>query len=671
MDSAPFGQTSQATFQPDTNGFSLPAHGQSTAPFAFSPTTSQHLSLGSPPTGLHGFAQPAFGGPLGDGNFAWPPGVNFDETTAFLFDQAMSNQQVETSNGQQLPSLLPPPQPYQPTAPHAPSQRFHPYGAPNGARTRGGLGAQQQQQQAPTSVSQSPAGSITSPLPVSTPPTRPSPAHSTPKLPVTYPEASTPLTILPSPAPTKEDPPPSSPPAPPRPRPTTRLRRTNSLSLRPTIQRDEPSKLDALFHFLDSQDWTLGEMLVALSETPKDEDGSDLRSREHVERMDVFLKREARVGGKEEPAGPQEVAKMWKESLGEGEGSEKELETAVSDLYQRMGESHGSAIRNILTRDGVPYEESPTDIQMLDATLSRPPSPRSFKRDVPPLTPTAPKTFNGRIVLPTTQADILSSWLLAPGRPALADEKDSITPDHMRIYSSLSPLELHARGAELCRVILTRDRGLKSQFGHHVNDLEKLIVGPVIPPSKRCGFHEYDDYSLWHHSLMTYLQLCTRYPSFRESKDATISIAPDISTLPPSLLESTLIERALQTHWDAFRLYLMEEGGLLRSAVRSFAGVGAKIRPMDLMLICDDTQVVLRALKKSLKEPSERILPYDPLVSEARNEWRQTAFWSQNSHFVGWSAATTHFLEISALYPRFSEGVRELPGLEKLLGGFA
>lgn len=131
----------------------------------------------------------------------------------------------------------------------------------------------------------------------------------------------------------------------------------------------------------------------------------------------------------------------------------------------------------------------------------------------------------------------------------------------------------------------------------------------------------------------------------------------------------------------------MEEGGLLRSAVRSFAGVGAKIRPMDLMLICDDTQVVLRALKKSLKEPSgechslplsfnfflifclslttltstlhltERILPYDPLVSEARNAWRQTAFWSQNSHFVGWSAATTHFLEISALYPRFSEGV--------------
>lgn len=355
MDSAPFGQANQSTYSTDSNGFNLPAH----APFSFSPT-SQQLSLGSPPAGLQAFASPAFGGPLGDGNFAWPPGVNFDETAAFLFE--MSNQQIDPGNHQQLPSLLPPPQPYQPTAHVPPSQRFHPYGAPNGARSRVvGLGGHQQQQQAPTSVSQSPAGSIASPLPASTPPTRPSPAHSTPKLPVTYPEASTPLTILPSPAPIKEDPPPSSPPAPPRPRPTTRLRRTNSLSVFPTIQRDGPCKLDALFHFLDQQDWTVGEMLVALSQTPKDEDGSDLRSREHVERMDAFLKREGRVGGRENPEGPDEVAKMWKESVGEGEGSEKELvgsderqmkshhslhadlqETAVSDLYQRMGESHGS-----------------------------------------------------------------------------------------------------------------------------------------------------------------------------------------------------------------------------------------------------------------------------------------------------------------------------------------
>jgi hypothetical protein len=36
----------------------------------------------------------------------------------------------------------------------------------------------------------------------------------------------------------------------------------------------------------------------------------------------------------------------------------------VEDLYQRMGEGHGSVIRNILTRDSVAYEESATDIQV-------------------------------------------------------------------------------------------------------------------------------------------------------------------------------------------------------------------------------------------------------------------------------------------------------------------
>lgn len=57
---------------------------------------------------------------------------------------------------------------------------------------------------------------------------------------------------------------------------------------------------------------------------------------------------------------------------------------------------------------------------------------------------------------------------------------------------------------------------------------------------------------------------------------------------------------------------------------------------------------------------AERILAYDPAISEARNNWRQSAYWAANSHFVGWSAATTHFLEISALYPKFSEGVVRL-----------
>lgn len=61
-----------------------------------------------------------------------------------------------------------------------------------------------------------------------------------------------------------------------------------------------------------------------------------------------------------------------------------------------------------------------------------------------------------------------------------------------------------------------------------------------------------------------------------------------------------------------------------------------------------------------LRATTERILPYDPSVSEPRNQWRQASFWAENSHFVGWHAATTHFLEISNLFPRFSEGVVSL-----------
>lgn len=131
--------------------------------------------------------------------------------------------------------------------------------------------------------------------------------------------------------------------------------------------------------------------------------------------------------------------------------------------------------------------------QMLDATLSRPPSPRSFiARDRTVSSTSSSPSFTGRIVIPSTQADILGHWLMAPGRPALADEKDSITPEReftlfdpvgglsstltmtdMRIYSSLSPLELHARAAELCRVILTRDPTMHAQFGHR----ECLFLG--------------------------------------------------------------------------------------------------------------------------------------------------------------------------------------------------
>lgn len=39
----------------------------------------------------------------------------------------------------------------------------------------------------------------------------------------------------------------------------------------------------------------------------------------------------------------------------------------------------------------------------------------------------------------------------------------------MRIYSSLSPLDLHARGAELCRVILLRDAECMRLYGHRAS----------------------------------------------------------------------------------------------------------------------------------------------------------------------------------------------------------
>lgn len=51
-----------------------------------------------------------------------------------------------------------------------------------------------------------------------------------------------------------------------------------------------------------------------------------------------------------------------------------------------------------------------------------------------------------------------------PGNVSFADPL-AISPD-MRIYSSLSPLDFHARGAELCRVILLRDSDCMQKYGH-------------------------------------------------------------------------------------------------------------------------------------------------------------------------------------------------------------
>lgn len=74
-----------------------------------------------------------------------------------------------------------------------------------------------------------------------------------------------------------------------------------------------------------------------------------------------------------------------------------------------------------------------------------------------------------------------------------------------------------------------------------------------------------------------------------------------------------------------------------------------------------------RALSKSVSG-MDRILPYDPLISPARNSWRQRAFWSDDPTQI-WSLSTVHFLEISVMFPRFVEGVRELPTLQGLLAG--
>lgn len=54
---------------------------------------------------------------------------------------------------------------------------------------------------------------------------------------------------------------------------------------------------------------------------------------------------------------------------------------------------------------------------------------------------------------------------------------------------------------------------------------------------------------------------------------------------------------------------------------------------------------------------TDRILPYDPSISQIRNAWRQQALWDPTAELVLWSAATTHFLELSALFPQFGGGV--------------
>ncbi|GAA5875779.1 hypothetical protein JCM16303_003993 [Sporobolomyces ruberrimus] len=489
-------------------------------------------------------------------------------------------------------------------------------------------------------------------------------------------------------------------------------RRTRSLPSFPSSfsllsdskQEEKTELLEDLFDWMDERRWNLSGLLTALSETPTSLRvggvtgmEEDSRTPTHRRRIREFLNLDSSINVSEEDGGQSweshfrrwkrekkqltgreldledkgadEIVRMWEEQGGLGRKQEREkgMEDAVKELHLNGGQRGpvaGVAIRSVINRYHEAYNESQADIARLDAALSRAPSPHLSSA------PREPAAWSGHLVVPPLQADLLSHWLMSPGRPDLQEErsKGSIEADHMRIYSSLSPLDLHARGAEICRSILARDESTRNLFGQHWDSIHLFVQGPSIAPIDTAGFNRYDDYSLWHHALMCYLQLCVRYPAFKESKEAHIVISPDLPPpLHPTALETSLIDRLLRSHWDYLRLYLLNEhGGLLRSAVRGFEGV--KLSRFDLLSVVGDTIEVIEALKKS-RDTSDRILPYDSSVSQVRNAWRQTAFWDPQASWVTWSAATTHFLELSALNKEWALGVKDLPGIEGLLGG--
>ncbi|GAA5983075.1 hypothetical protein JCM5350_006805 [Sporobolomyces pararoseus] len=489
----------------------------------------------------------------------------------------------------------------------------------------------------------------------------------------------------------------------------TRRRRTRSLppsfpatTLISSSTKNE--KLEELFDWMDEKRWNLSGLLSALSEPGGSIGGDgkkDSRTPTHRRRVEEFLnldtssflsgegiekggretfetrlrrwKRERRIEERDgEEKGADEIVRMWELQGGLGRKAaaaerERGMEDAVKELHLNGNQSQpvaGVAIRSVINRYHEAYNESQADIARLDAALSRPPSPHLSSA------PREPAAWSGHLIVPSLQADLLSHWLMSPGRPNLQEErqKGSIEADHMRIYSSLSPLDLHARGAEICRAILARDDSTRSAFGKHWDSLHTFVQGPSIAPLDTANFSHYDDYSLWHHALMCYLQLCVRYPAFKDSKEAHIVVSPDLPPpLHPTPLETTLIDRLLRSHWDYLRLYLLNEhGGLLRSAVRGFEGV--KLSRFDLLSVVGDTIEVIEALKKS-RDSTDRILPYDSSVSQIRNAWRQRAFWDPQASWVAWSAATTHFLELSALNKDWALGVKDLPGIEGLLNG--
>lgn len=371
-------------------------------------------------------------------------------------------------------------------------------------------------------------------------------------------------------------------------------------------------KMQHLFRFLDNSGWTVGDMLFALSSPPPG-------GGEHRKRLDDFLSDRERAGmGEEEAHGPETIMRLWIE------GTPTAVSVAAAEAAHASTTPSASA-------PGTPLGATPgagSDIAMSDSASL--------------LELGTAVAFTGRIVISPTQADILGKWLMKPGRPVLAAEKQSIKPEHMRIYSSLAPLELHIRGAELCRVILVRDGHLKAEFADKVNALDALVEGPKLTPSNACDFASYSDYDLWHHSVMTFLQLSTRYPAFGRSQPAVLDIMPSTAPVPsldtetPSFshathshldLHSHLLERALRVHWEDFRTALAERGGLLRSAVKTFSTHKKAATPIRLLAICDDVSSDSRSdwVQSCLSlERQERRRVSSGMRGRARRKTRQT-----------------------------------------------
>ncbi|KAI5476866.1 Short chain dehydrogenase atnD [Pseudohyphozyma bogoriensis] len=223
----------------------------------------------------------------------------------------------------------------------------------------------------------------------------------------------------------------------------------------------------------------------------------------------------------------------------------------------------------------------------------------------------------------------------------------------MMQYSALSPLELHERGAELVRVLLKRDRSLR-KVGRDDPDVgdcepEDLIEGPMIARTKRCGFHEAEDEEdLWHHAMMIGLQLHSRYPEHEDGLPAILNLSDRV----PALTEAE-VSRVLYRHWKSTYAWLKDQGGLHGPTVDGFRG--STTEPEKLVLNCDDVMSVVAALEETDKT-GVRTMVYNAAVSEERNHWMQTGYWSDQADECVHAGMTGNLLEIEAHYPHFAEG---------------